>query len=38
MRGATTPLTQHAFMTWCSVKKKRRDNLSFYLGWGMEGW
>jgi hypothetical protein len=29
MRGATHPLTQYAFMAWCSVKKKHRDNFTF---------
>jgi len=31
MRGATPPLPQYAFMAWCSVKKKHRDNFSFTL-------
>jgi hypothetical protein len=28
--GALPPLPQHAFMAWCSVKKKHRGN--FYVG------
>jgi hypothetical protein len=28
MRGAIPPLTQHAFMAWCSLKK-HRDNFTF---------
>jgi hypothetical protein len=31
MRGAIPPLSQYAFMAWCSVKKKLRDNFTFYL-------
>jgi len=26
-----TPLPQYAFMAWCSVKKKHRDNCTFIL-------
>jgi hypothetical protein len=29
MRGTIAPLPQHAFMVWCSVKKKHRDNFTF---------
>jgi hypothetical protein len=29
MTGATPPLPQYAFMEWCSVKKKHRDNFTF---------
>jgi hypothetical protein len=32
MRGALPPLSQYAFMAWCSVGKKHRDKLTFYLG------
>jgi hypothetical protein len=31
MRGAIPPLTQYAFMAWCSVKKKHMDNFIFTL-------
>jgi hypothetical protein len=31
MSGAIPPLPQYAFMAWCSVKKKHRDNFTFYL-------
>jgi hypothetical protein len=27
MRGAILPLPQHAFMTWCSVKRKAQGKL-----------
>jgi len=29
MRGAIPPLIQYAFMAWCSVKIKHRDNVMF---------
>jgi hypothetical protein len=29
MRGAILSFPQYAFMTWCSVKKKHRDNFTF---------
>jgi hypothetical protein len=29
MRGAIPPLTQYAFMAWCLVKRKHRDNFTF---------
>jgi len=28
MRGAIPPLPQYAFMAWCLVKKKHRDNFT----------
>jgi hypothetical protein len=28
MSGALPPLPQYAFMAWCSVKKKHRDNYN----------
>jgi len=28
MRGTILPLPQYAFMAWCSVKKKHRDNFT----------
>jgi hypothetical protein len=31
MSGAILPLPQHAFMAWCSVKKKHGDFLLLYL-------
>jgi hypothetical protein len=31
MRGAIPPLPQYAFMVWCSVKEKGRDNFNFTL-------
>jgi hypothetical protein len=31
MSGAIPPLPQYAFMAWCSVKIKRRDNFTFTL-------
>jgi hypothetical protein len=31
MRGAIPLLPQYAFMVRCSVKKKHRDNFTFYL-------
>jgi len=27
MRGAIPPFPQHAFMAWCPVKEKHRDNF-----------
>jgi hypothetical protein len=30
MSGAMPPHAQYAFMAWCSVKKKHRDNFTFY--------
>jgi hypothetical protein len=32
MHGAIPPLPQHAFMAWCSVKKKAQGQLNRYLG------
>jgi hypothetical protein len=29
MSGAIPPLHQYAFMAWCLVKKKHRDNFIF---------
>jgi hypothetical protein len=29
MHGAIPPNPQYAFMPWCSVKKKHRDNFTF---------
>jgi hypothetical protein len=29
LRGAMYPLPQYAFMAWCSVKQKDRDNCTF---------
>jgi cation transport regulator ChaC len=29
MSGAIPPLPQYAFMAWCAVKKKHRDNFNF---------
>jgi hypothetical protein len=29
MRGAIPPLSQYAFMAWCSVKTKHRVNFTF---------
>jgi hypothetical protein len=29
MSGAIPPLPYYAFMAWCSVKKKHRDNFTF---------
>jgi hypothetical protein len=31
MSGAIPPLSKYAFMAWCSVKKKHRDNFTFHL-------
>jgi hypothetical protein len=31
MSEAIPPLPQYAFMAWCSVKKKHRDNFTFTL-------
>jgi hypothetical protein len=31
MHGVIPPLPQYAFMAWCSVKEKHRDNFTFYL-------
>jgi hypothetical protein len=31
MNGAIPPLPKYAFMAWCSVKKKHRDNFTFTL-------
>jgi hypothetical protein len=31
MSGTILPLPQYAFMAWCSVKKKHRDNFTFTL-------
>jgi len=31
MHGTISPLPQYAFMAWCSVKKKHRDNFTFTL-------
>jgi hypothetical protein len=31
MRGVISPLSQDAFKSWCSVKKKHRDNFTLYL-------
>jgi hypothetical protein len=28
MRGAISPLLQYAFIAWCSVEKKHRDNFT----------
>jgi hypothetical protein len=28
MHGAIPPLPQHAFMVWCSVKRKHGDNFT----------
>jgi hypothetical protein len=33
MSGAILPVTQYAFMVWCSVKKKHRDNFAFTFIW-----
>jgi hypothetical protein len=30
MRGAIPAFHQYAFMAWCLVKKKHRDNFTFY--------
>jgi hypothetical protein len=30
IRGAIPPFLQYAFMAWCSVKRKHRDNFTFY--------
>jgi hypothetical protein len=29
MRGAIPTLSQYAFIAWCSVNKKHRDNFTF---------
>jgi hypothetical protein len=29
--ASTTSTPQYAFMAWCSVKKKHRDNFTYYL-------
>jgi len=29
MFGAIPPITQYAFMVWCSVKEKHMDNVTF---------
>jgi hypothetical protein len=31
MSGAIHPLPQYAFMAWCLVKKKHRDNFTFFF-------
>jgi hypothetical protein len=32
MHGAIPPLSLFAFMAWCSVKKKLRENFTFLFG------
>jgi hypothetical protein len=29
MSGAIFPLRQYAFVAWCSIEKKHRDNFTF---------
>jgi hypothetical protein len=31
MSGAVSPVIQYAFMTWCPVKTRHRDNFTFTL-------
>jgi hypothetical protein len=31
MHGTIPPLPQYAFMAWCSVKERHRDNFTFTI-------
>jgi len=31
MRGTIPPLPQYAFVAWCSVKKKHKDNFTTFI-------